>query len=603
VLSDDKIGEESTKCWLLAFWQLAWAEAQFNAACASRFDFCREFCHWRVIPALGVNGETLLPLKSAGDTFNIEGIDSDWMQSISNAICRAGFYILRPLSSSAYVCVKLVNVLELSKGQVPPSETTGLCKLLARSLNNLASLSAKDRLNLLDYLGTRHTAELSNLHDLIKQLPLVLLAHTPEADATGFTCLSSGSCVCLKEDARSKHTHVGNLINLPIPDVVHLAWPSDHSSAIYKSLGVRLLIASSFVFEGVCNALTHAAKVGEAQIDPLLTELWSWLNRDVDGKGSWAPAIADRAKAVPFIRTMSGSFLPPKQSLHPNLKIVEMFAAELMPWMPCEAFHKHANLLRLLGAARQLPPLAIAECAAALDADAEAFCESSGEHYRRVRDRSRMLLPELIKAMKGSAPLDKHLEAAAACRIALARRVRGDEDIRQHVQALLKALPLEPVTHVPDRPRLPARQHLARFDSSLALTNAQEALAWALPNFSVLARDAHDDIKEDAFLSTLMEPVNVPLLAEQLTVLVAALHATQTRHHAADNLLLGGKLLVEGKLLSVLREFSVPRELSVLGDVELLFQAMELQLAAGDKFEVGVIRELSELPCLPLPIK
>lgn len=573
MLSEDKSEEDSTRRWLLAFWQLAWSE--LTAGLLSPSQFLSGFSHWRLLLALGADGKTLLPLERAGEAFSLKDVDPVRKQGIADAIFRAGFFILLQLFGHAGDDAKRAEVLQKYGAPMPQVGTEGLLHLLMRSPDRLASLSAKDRSNLLDYFGSRPAAELSvPTRKVIQSLPLFLLARKAEGDAASFTSLCSfKSAVCLMQDGGCKQDHVGNLIDLPIPGVVHLAWPSSMSSSIYRSLGIQLLSASDFVAKDVCDALEHAAQMGEAQLDPFLTELLGWLDPNVDGRGSWVPAILDRAQAAPFVRTMSGNMILPNQSLHPGLKLAKLFPAELMPWMPCEALHKHARLLSLLGALRSLPPIAIAKCAAALGADAGEVDDSS-------RERSRRLLPELIDAVKAQknafpASISADLEAAAACRIVFARRVRGEQDVAQHVQALLNAITrLEPDLPVPVRPKMPGTLHLARLDSNLALAEAWEALVWALPDCSVLARDEYDNLDFDRQMD-----VSISQRAEQLKTIVAALHATQAQYHDADNLLLGH------------------RGLGVRRDCECILHAIEARIAAGRDADISakVMGELSEV--------
>eukprot|EP00935_MAST-01C_sp_MAST-1C-sp1_P002061 g2061.t1 len=461
--------------WRERFWQLAW-----EAYKKGRHDILDSFARWRLVHVYSAGGgEALIELKDISSAFLMKCVDADWQQTIYEIVQRAGFHVLAPSH------VADGNQLELLQSRAPVGDCD-LCKLLAKSPNRLKGLHATDIMKLLEYFASRKEHDAEVLKEL-KAMPLFLLARP--SSSTKYTSLDGkdNAYIAIRQDQVDGGVladHVGNLVRLAIPGVVHLAWPSAKVDQLYRKLGVRLIASSVFVKEFVCSHLPQAAQQQDyaGAMEPLLTELASWVVPPPRHQ-KWEKACSDdmikqiveAAGGRRFVRAQNGAFVKPSETVRPDRQVAQVFENELLAWLPDEILRPHLPLLLQLHMKQRLPPNCILHCAKALDAVA-----GSEQLDDATVERSYFLVEDLSHALLSQNDGHSLLIQAARLRVVLARR-GTPQTIGSYARVLAHACSAEGK----ERPVLPESVQLVSFGGGLALTG--DHLVWS--QLYCLARD------------------------------------------------------------------------------------------------------------------
>ena len=429
------------KEWCDLFWQLMWMESNKKGGCGNE-KLLDQYDDWRVVRVHTATGETLVALRDSACTLKLNSIDMSWMKNVSDIVHSLGFYILSDGMSNDS------NLTNLLLSRVRGGDD-GLLELLLSCMatpNGLSKLNATFRMRILEYFSVRSKLS-GRVLNMLKQLPLFLLATQTGGTGDHFTSICNGNTYVTLVQGAGWQNHVGNLTYLPIPKIVHLAHPGARLLPIFHELGILNMCASDFVTKYLCPYLPIAAgKDFDSVLRPLLDELRSWMNPEMHSVMS---RITDAAKTIPFVLTAASTVIAPYEVISPELPVVRAFRSDLCSWLPHETLMPYISLLDALGMQQTLSAPRILHCARALDKEADEVGGASAT----TKNRSFWLVSELFEALSrmyycqiNSKPWSESvtcgmasLLSAARLRIMLAYCAQGSDDIIGFVRGLNEA--------------------------------------------------------------------------------------------------------------------------------------------------------------------
>ena len=343
---------------------------------------------------------------------------------------------------------------------------------------------------------------------LIRGLRLFLVARHGEPDRYVDLSDRAKTYVCLRKDPTAKSDRVPDLMALELPGlhVGHLSVPPERCADLYKRLGVRQMLTSDFVVEFVCPAMQNAAEsesLGFAALRPLLQQVGTWWERGEDEK--LRTIIKDAVKEVPFVVPANGGS-PVKASklVDPtDLPVVTVFEEQLADKVPSVEHKEFLPLLRRFDMLGLLPAYLIERCALALDSSAAALngavpsqqmqkqascllgslCKSYSDVFESHQAVSRGEKPKL--SSEKAAEIERHLAAAAKCRIALTHPPLYGHDALTYLRLLSSTFAFSADFPL-DRPKHPQPSLQLTSLRGVLLTPTVEALSWS--QHPILAR-------------------------------------------------------------------------------------------------------------------